>query len=74
MNPVDMFMARSRVSKSRLKAELCFHCSCVAIYIFGFHHKQCASNYKDFAFVKVTNQLFSSADESLKDEARLLLL
>ena len=40
--------ARSRVSISRLKAELCFHryvhFACVPIYGFGFHHKQCASN------------------------------
>ena len=46
----------------------------VPINIFGFHHKQCASDYKDFTFVKFTSQLFSSTDESLKDETRLLLL
>ena len=42
------FMTRSRVFQSRLRAELCFHryvhFSCAPIYIFGFHHKQCASD------------------------------
>ena len=47
---------------------------CVLTYIFGFHHKQCASNLNDFAIVKFTSQLFSSADDSLKDETPLLLL
>ena len=32
----------------------------------GFHHKQCASDLKDFTFVKIITQMFSSADESLK--------
>ena len=45
---VHIFMARNRVSKSCLMAELCFHCfvhfDCVPIYIFSFHHKQCASD------------------------------
>ena len=45
---VHIFMARNRVSKSCLMAELCFHrfvhFDCVSTYIFGFHHKQCASN------------------------------
>ena len=39
-------MTRSRVFKSCLMADLCFHCfvhfSCVPIYILGFRHKQCA--------------------------------
>ena len=74
---VLIFMARSRVPKSCLKAKLCFqhfeHFACVPIYIFGFQHKQCASNKKDFTLVKFTTQMFSSADESLKDETRLLL-
>ena len=73
-----IFMARSRFSNSRLKEELFLHCyvrfSCVPIYIFDFHHKQYASNWKDFTFVKFTTQLFCGADESLKDETRLLLL
>ena len=34
--------------KEKIKAELCFHCfqhfACVRIYIFDFHHKQCASD------------------------------
>ena len=38
VKPVDIFMARSRVSKSHLKGDLCFHCyvhfSCVPIYIY----------------------------------------
>ena len=58
-------------------AELCFHhlvhFDFVPIYIFGFHHKQCASDQKDSTFVKFISQLFSCADESLKDETRLLL-
>ena len=45
---VHTFMARGRVSKSCLKAEPCFyryvHFACVPIYVFSFHHKQCASN------------------------------
>ena len=44
------------------------------IFIFGFQHKQYASDYKDVTFVGVTFQMFSSADDSLKDEPRLLLL
>ena len=55
-----------------IMAELCFHCfvhfDCFPIYIFGFHRYQCASNQEDFTFVKSTSQLFSSADESLKDK------
>ena len=39
-----------------------------------YDDKQCASNQKDFTSVKFTTQLFSSADESLKDETPLLLL
>ena len=49
------------------------HFACFPIYIFGFSHTQCASNKKDFTFVKFTTQIFNSADESLKDETRLLL-
>ena len=53
-------------------SELCFHhfvhFDCFLIYIFSFHHKQCASDQKDFIFVK----LFSSADESLKYETHLV--
>ena len=34
--------------KAVLKAELCFyryvHFACVPVYIFGLHHKQCASD------------------------------
>ena len=78
VKPVHIFMARSRVSKSPLKAELFYyryvHFSSVPIYIFGFRHKWCASDQKEFAHVRFTNQLFSSADESLKDETHLLLL
>ena len=60
-------------------AELCFHrfvhFHCVPIYIFGFHHKQCASKQKYFtSFVKFTSQLFSSVNESLKEGTHLLLL
>ena len=50
------------------------HFHCVSIYIFGFHNNQCASDYKDFTFVKFNCQLFSSADDSLKNEAPLPLL
>ena len=41
---------------------------------FSLHHNQRASDYKDFTFVKFIFQLFSSSDESLKNEIRLLLL
>ena len=48
VKPVHIFMARNRVSKSSLMAELCFHrfvhFDCVPTYIFAFHHKQCASD------------------------------
>ena len=78
VKPVHIFMMKNRVSKSCLMAELCFyhfvHFDCVPIYIFDFHHKQCASDYKDFIFVKFTSQFFISTDESLKDEMCLLLL
>ena len=71
-----LYNGESRVSKSCLMADLCFHhfvhFDCVPIYIFGFHHKQCASDLNNFTFVK-TFQLFSSDDESSKDETRLLL-
>ena len=58
-----------RVSKSCLMGELCFHhfvhFDCFLIYIFSSHHKQCASNQKDFTFMKFTSQFFSSADETV---------
>ena len=38
------------------------------MYIFGFYQKQCASDKKDFTFVKFISQKFSSTDESLKNE------
>ena len=45
---VHILMVKSRVSKSCLMAELCFHrfvqLGCIPIYIFGFNHKQCASD------------------------------
>ena len=76
--PVHIFMARNRVSKFCLMTELCFHHFVhfvrVLIYIFGFHHKQSASDLKNFTFVKFASQLSSTADESLKDEMHLLLL
>ena len=50
------------------------HFTCVSIYIFSFHQKQCASNQKDLTFVKFITQLFSSIDQSLKGEIHLLLL
>ena len=41
--------------------KVCFHSylhfAYVPIYTFGFHHKQCANDYKDFTFVKFTTQL-----------------
>ena len=70
---VHIFIAKNRISISCLMTELCFHrfvrFDCFPIYIFGFHHKQCASGQKDFTFVKFNSQLFSSANESLKNEA-----
>ena len=45
VKPAHIFMARSKVFKSCLVAELCFdvvHFSCVPIYTFGFRHKHCA--------------------------------
>ena len=78
VKPVYIFMTRNRVSKSCLMAEFCFHrfvyFNGVPICIFDFHHKQCASDSKDFISVKFTSQLFSDGDESLKDEKRLLLI
>ena len=45
---VHFFTARTEFQKAVLKAELCFHryvhFACVPIYIFGLHHKQCASD------------------------------
>ena len=47
--------------KATLKTEFCFHryvhFACTPIYMFGLHHKQCASDLKDFTFVKFTTQL-----------------
>ena len=44
---VHIFMVRKKVSKSCLMVELCIHrfvhSDRVPIYIFGFHHQQCAS-------------------------------
>ena len=61
-----------------LMAWLCFHrfahFDFVPTYTFVFNHKQCASDKEDFTFVKFNSQLFSNADESLKDKTRLLLL
>ena len=69
-------MAKNKVSKSCLIAELCSHrfvnFDCVPVYIFGFHHKQCPSGKKNFTFVKFGPQFFSSANEFLKDETGLL--
>ena len=52
---VHIFMARNRLSKSCLMAELCFyrfvHFRCVLIGIFGFHHKPCARDQKDFIYL-----------------------
>ena len=74
---MHIFMARNRAFESCLMSELCFysfaHFDCVLIYIFRNYHKQCVSNYNDLALGKFTSQLFSNADESLKDETRLLL-
>ena len=48
VKPVYIFMSLNRVSRNCLIEKLCFnrflHLDCVLIYIFGFHHKQCASN------------------------------
>ena len=48
VKPLHIFMAKSRVCKSCLKADFCFHryvhFSCVLIYIFSFDQKQCASD------------------------------
>ena len=44
------------------------------LYTFSFHHKQCASEKKDFTLVKFTSQIFSSADKSIKEKMCLLLL
>ena len=77
MKPVHIFMARNIVSKSCLMTELCFHrlvhFGFLSIYIFGFHYKQWASNENDFIFVNFILQMFSSVDESLKDEMPQLL-
>ena len=44
----NIFMARKRVSKSSLMTELCFYnfvyFDSFSKYVFGFHHKQCASD------------------------------
>ena len=45
---VHIGTARIRASKNCLMTELCFyyflHFDCVPIYLFDFHHKQCASD------------------------------
>ena len=78
VKPVHIFMTGGRVSKSHLKAEISFHGYVhyiyPSLYIFSFHHKQCAIDYKDFTYMKFTTQLFSSFDESVKDETPLPLL
>ena len=47
---VHISMARKRLSKDCLLVDLYFHrfvhFYCFPIYTFGFHHKQCASDYK----------------------------
>ena len=66
------------MSKTVLKDELCphryVHFACVPIYIFGLHHKQCDSGYKDFTFVKFTTQFLVALMSPVKNETRLLLL
>ena len=43
-----LFARKTEFLKTVLKVELCFHryvhFACVLIYIFGLHHKQCASD------------------------------
>ena len=74
---MHILMERNRVSKSCVMVELCFHrvlyFDCVAIYIFGFHHKQCACHEKGLTFMTFASQLISQVEESLKDETRLLM-
>ena len=78
LKPVYIYMAESKASKRHIINELWFHrfvhFGCLPIFIFGFHHKHCDSNYKDFTFVRLTSQMFSSNDEPLKAESQLLLL
>ena len=38
------------------------------MYISGLHHKQSATDYKDFTLVKFTSQMFSSSDKFLKGQ------
>ena len=61
VKPVYIFLARNRISKSYLMADVYFHrfvhFGCVVIYVFSFHHKQCPDNSKDFTFVKFTSQI-----------------
>ena len=58
--------------------ELCFnffvHFNFVSIYISGFHHRQCASDSKNFTFLKFICQMCSSANEFLKDKTCLQLV
>ena len=58
---VHIFMVRNKFSKSCLLTEFCFyrfaHFSCVLMFIFGFHCKQCASNKKQFTKVMYRSTL-----------------
>ena len=78
VKPMHIFMMKNKVPKSCLTTELCFHflvnSDCVSIYIFGFNHQQCTSDNKVCTLSKFTSHLFSSTDDSLKDETRLRLL
>ena len=78
VRPVHVFMVRKRISKNYSRAELFFqrivHFGCVPIYNLGFHYKQCASDKKDFTFVKVTAQIIISTDQFLKEKTHPLLL
>lgn len=42
-------------------------------YIFSFHNKQCAGDWKDFTFVKFTTNCLCGAKDLLKDQTRLKL-
>ena len=56
VNPVHIFMEKSRASESYLIDDLCFrhfvHVDCVPVFIFSFDHKQCSvalmSTYVDY--------------------------
>ena len=76
--PVHISIARNRYFKNCLMADLCFHrfvhFGCVSVYIFGFENKQCASDQKDFTFVRFISPMLNSADEPLKDKTLVLML